>query len=70
MRMDLSDRSKTFALQLLDQFDGHISAKLLWESIKGKFFRCGFSSGHAPDEKGFSALHCISYFGIADIANT
>ena len=70
MRIELSDRSKTFALQLLDQFDGHISAKLLWESIKGKFFRCEFFSGHAPDEKGFSALHCISYFGIADIANT
>ena len=23
-----------------------------------------------PDRKGFSALHCISYFGIAEVANT
>ena len=36
MRMELSDRAKTFALELLDQFDSHISSKLLWESISGK----------------------------------
>jgi len=35
MRKELSDRSKTFALQLLGQFDGHISAKILWKSING-----------------------------------
>jgi len=34
MRIELSDRAVTFALQLLCQFDGHISAQLLWKSIK------------------------------------
>ena len=33
MRMELSDRAKTFALQLLSQLENHISAKLLWKSI-------------------------------------
>jgi len=30
MRMEVSDRARAFALKLLDQFDGHISAKSLW----------------------------------------
>ena len=37
MRMGLSDRATAFALGLLDQFDGHISAKLFWKSIGGDF---------------------------------
>ena len=69
MRIELSDRANAFALQLLDQFDSHISAKFLWESISKKLVRRGFPRGHTPDRKGFSALHCISYFGIAEVAN-
>ena len=65
MRMELSDRAKTFALQLLDQFDGHIAAKTLWKSINE-----GLSRYMYPGDKPFSALHCISYFGIAEVANT
>jgi len=34
MRIELSDRAVTFPLQLLCQFDGHISAQSLWKSIK------------------------------------
>jgi len=64
MRLELSDRAKTFALQLLDQFDSHISAKFLWESIGKVFFK-----GYIPNRGSFSALHCISYFGIAEVAN-
>ena len=64
MKIELSDRAKSFALQLLDQFDSHISAKSLWKSlIKGLPFY------YYPGDKPFSALHCISYFGIAEIAN-
>jgi len=66
MRMEFSALAKTFALQLLDQFEGHISAKFLWESIGGRLI----GWGNTPDHTGFSALHCISYFGIADVANT
>jgi len=64
MRMEPSDRAKAFALDLLDQFDGHISANFLWESIRGELpFYC------YPGSEPFSALHCISYFGITELAN-
>ena len=64
MQMELSDRSKTFALQLLEQFGSHISAKTLWKSINGGLPWC-----NDPGDKPFPALHCISYFGIAEVAN-
>ena len=57
--MDPSDRSRHHAHDLLNQYDNHISAELLWESIH----KCYLYSG-----KPFSALHCISYFGIAKVA--
>jgi len=62
VRMDLSDRSRCMALALLNQYDNHVSAELLWESVKEQFpiyFSC---------IKPFSALHCVSYFGIAEVA--
>ena len=65
MRMELSDRAKTFALELLGQFDSHISAEFLWESISKELF-----IGYTPGRESFSALHCISYFGIAEVANS
>ena len=64
MRREPSDRANTFAFQLLDQFDGHISAKLLWRSLNW-----GFPFGRYRDEP-FSALHCTSYFGIAEVTDT
>jgi len=64
MRMEFSDRAKTFALQLLDEFDSHISAKFLWKSINGRLTVHSY-----PDDKPFSALHCISYFGIPEVTN-
>jgi len=65
MRMELSDGAKRSALDLLDQFDSHISAKFLWKSISR-----GFPISRTPDREQFSALHCASYFGIAEITNT
>ena len=65
MQMGPTDLAKKSALQLLDQFDSHIAAKVLWNSISGEF-----TTGPIPDSKPFSALHCISYFGIAEVANT
>ena len=61
MRIEPSDCAKGFALQFLDQFDSHISAKFLWKSISRELF-----DGYIP-AGGFSALHCISYFGIAEV---
>ena len=65
MRVEFSDRAKTVALELLCQFDSHISAKSLWKSINSEYpfyYRCG--------DKPFSALHCVSYFGIPEVAST
>ena len=65
MRMELSDRGNTFALQLLGRFDSHISVKFLWESIKeGLPFYIG------QGDKPLSALHCSSYFGIVEVTNS
>ena len=65
MRIELSDRAAALALQLLGQFDSHISAKSLWKSIhtESRF-------DYDPDDEPFSALHCISYFGIPEVTNT
>ena len=64
MRMEPSDDAKQFALKLLDQFDAHRSAKSLWDSVSWEF-----ALGRAADRKPFSALHCISYFGIIEVAD-
>ena len=65
MRIELSDRAKALALQLLVQYDRHISAACLRKSINEEFPVDGHL-GYKP----FSALHWISYFGIAEVANT
>ena len=59
MRIGHSDRARNLALDLLAQFDNHISIKILWESAREPYhdFR-----------KPFSPLHCVSYFGIAEAA--
>ena len=59
MRMELSDRSRSLARDLFDHYESHISAKLL-----------SLSAGewHSYFEKPFPVLHCISYFGIAEVA--
>ena len=58
MQVELSDRSRSLALDLLSQYDHHISAEVLWKSIVEPHFR---------SLRPFSALHCISYFGVAEI---
>ena len=65
MRMEISDSATILALQLLCQFDSHISAKTLWKSIHD-----GLRFDYYSEDKPFSALHCISYFGIPEVTNT
>ena len=65
MRIELSDRAVTLALQLLDRFNSHISAECLWKSI-----HFGYPFGNYYGDKPFSALHSISYFGIPAITIT
>ena len=69
MRMEISDCAKTVALQLLDEFDSHISTKFLWELVSLKFISRPYPWNRTPDRRGFSALHCISYFGIVEVAD-
>jgi len=59
MRKGFSDHLRTLALDLLDQYDNHISAELLWKSTSEQCFN---------PAKPFSSLHCISYFGIVEVA--
>jgi len=59
LRMELSDRSRYLALNLLNQYENHISAELLWKSVIKRSF---------GSRKPFSAPHCISYFGISEVA--
>ena len=65
MRMEHSDGAKELALQLLCQFESHISAQYLLKPI---LIELGF--GYYPGDEPFSPLHCISYFGISEITNT
>jgi len=64
MRMEDSEQAKISATKLLNRFDSHLSAKVLWDSICREF-----TIVSTPDRKPFSALHCVSYFGIAEVAD-
>jgi len=59
---DLSDNAKALALELLNQYDGHISAVALLRQIKGPRNR-----GLAPSCTLFPGLHCASFFGIVEL---
>ena len=59
MQMEPSNCARNLAGDLLNQYDTHISTKLLWESIVERYYR---------SKKPFSALHCVSYFGIPEVA--
>jgi len=61
MRMEPSDLSRYLALDLLDlldQYDSHISAELFFVLTVERYYRL------LP----FSALRCVSHFGIDDVA--
>jgi len=65
MQMELSDRPKTFVLEILPEWDSHTATKSLWKSaIMGLPFFYYRSS-----DKPFPALHFTSYLGIAKIAD-
>jgi len=66
-RMGMTDNVKRLALRLLDGFDSHLSAKLLllyWYRRGGS----GRDIDRAAVPAGFTGLHGVSFFGIAEIA--
>ena len=59
---ELSDRAVLLAMELLDKYENHVAANLLFEQILGP----GDSlEANAPSP--FGRLHCASFFGMADI---
>ena len=59
-KRDLSDCAKLLTLKLFDDYNGHISVKLLLKAQK--------MWGVDVDKiSGFSGLHCASFFGIIEI---
>jgi len=61
-KRELSDCAKSLALKLFDNYDDHISIKLLLKHI--------LSPDSFSDIKGFSSfrgLHCASFFGIVEV---
>jgi len=59
MRMEPSDRSRYLALDLLSEYDSHISAQLLPMSTVEWWYDVAL--------KPFSALRCISHFDIVEV---
>jgi len=60
-RRDLSDRAKLLALNLFDDYNNHISTKVLLETQTRYSYTIDFVNPL------FSGLHCASRFGIAEI---
>ena len=61
-RRDLSDYARRLALMLFDDYNHHISTKVLLESQQDTSYDIDFNKPFL-----FSGLHCASFFGIAEI---
>ena len=72
MQMEPSDCARSLAGDLLNQYDTHISAKLLRDSIPNLSTADltweSYIELDINPRKPFSALHCVAYFGIAEVA--
>ena len=62
---ELSDHSRTLALELLSQYEDHVSAIPLLEQVMGPSY-----AGYIGTDSLFSGLHCASFFGIVEIVTT
>ena len=58
-KTELSGRTKSLALDLLNRYDNHVSAALLFKRTKSPYFSFTRSL--------FTGLHCASYFGIVEL---
>jgi len=58
---EVTEQVKSRALQLLDGYEDHVSAVVLWRRKLHKWYFDG-------DIHGISRLHCIAFWGIAEIA--
>ena len=78
-KRELSNRARSLALELFQQYDDHTSRKLLLEQVElpdrwdlgsdygsdyGDDFNCDFAHSFT-----FSGLHCASFFGIVEVVS-
>ena len=61
-KRELSDCAKSLALKLFDDYDGHISIRLLLKHVLNPD---RFSDNE--DFSSFTGLHCASFFGIVEV---
>ena len=57
----VTELAKSLALRLLDRYEGHVSAAILWRKKICKGEMLGYV-------RGISGLHCIAFWGIIEIA--
>ena len=63
-KRELSDCAKLLALKLFDDFQNHLSIKILLEAQESHWYFSGFERS---EPYLFSGLHCASLFGIDEI---
>jgi len=64
-RRGMTENIKILALILLDRFDEHIFARLLFRCDQNLFSYLWLDSGEGPT--GFTGLHVVAFLGIAEI---
>ena len=64
-KRELSNCARSLALELLREYDGHISAKFLLGRLWYQDLE-SFDANYGPSLT-FSGLHCASFFGIVDL---
>ena len=64
-KREISDQARVLALDLLNQYEDHLSALSLSKQILDPSY-----VGGADASPGFSGLHCVSFFGIHELATT
>ena len=62
---ELSDHTRTLALELLDEYEDHVSSLSHFEQVVGLE-----RSGCIGVSPRFSGLHCASFFGIIELVST
>jgi len=73
-KRDLSDHARSLALEVLQEYDGHISGKLLLKKVK--YLDRRDCDGNFSSDLGsyvsfpFSGLDCASFFGIVKVVDT
>ena len=68
-KRELSNRARSLALELFQEYDGHISRKLLLEQVKHPD-PCNFDRDFFCDGRFPNVLHCASFFGIVEVVAT